>query len=144
MRKMRKKIASAILIASIVTSCIPNIGFSVFAANTETPAAKGLWLTEIYPNDVNRSAVYGNASDLMEFVEITNTSDAAISFNDQYVLNYEYPSGTAYVSKALTVTNGNGTSGVVIGAEKRWSSGRKGWILSVAQRSAIQSRHEYC
>lgn len=62
----------------------------------------GLYLTEIYPNDVDRSAVYGNASDHMEYVELTNTTNTDISFNNEYGLYYEYPSGSTYVFKKLT------------------------------------------
>ena len=49
---------------------------------------KGLYVTEIFPNDVNRSSVYGTTSDLMECFEITNTTDAAIDVNKEYEIDY--------------------------------------------------------
>lgn len=56
-------------------------------------ASGGLYITEIYPNDINRSAVYGNSDDHLEYVELTNTTDSDISFNEAYALYYELPSG---------------------------------------------------
>ncbi|HWQ80127.1 MAG TPA: S-layer homology domain-containing protein [Anaerovoracaceae bacterium] len=70
-------------------------------------ADPGLWITEIYHNDVNRSAVYTTTSDVMEFVEIVNTSNSAIVFNDTYTLWYEYLSGGNMVTQTnpLTITS---------------------------------------
>jgi len=76
----------------------------------------GLYITEIYPNDVDRTSVYGNSSDHMEYVELTNTTKASISFNSDYGLYYEYPSGTTYKLKLLTVTTTDGGSVVNIAA----------------------------
>ena len=79
-----------------------------------------LWLTEIYQNDVKRNGAgqipqFSNASDHMEFVEITNTSDQAVNFNDGYGLWYEYPdSNKEMVMKRLTVTTVDGSSENVV------------------------------
>lgn len=85
-----------------------------YATNTDN----NIWLTEIYPNDVDRSATYGNSSDLMEFVEITNTGSEDISFNSGFGLYYEYPSGSSYIKKKLDVTDLNGNAEVTIKAGK--------------------------
>lgn len=85
-----------------------------YATNTDN----NVWLTEIYPNDVDRSATYGNTSDLMEFVEVTNTGSEDISFNSGYGLYYEYPSGGSYVMKKLDVTDLTGNAEVTIKAGK--------------------------
>ena len=82
---------------------IPNIGLAVSAStkkayaspgyvyseqrggNTTAPTStSGLYVTEIYPNDGDRSSVYGASDDLMEFVEVTNTTDQDIDFNQTY------------------------------------------------------------
>ena len=83
---------------------------------SDQKAGANLWITEIYQNDTNRSAVYGNSSDQMEFVEVTNTTDKAIDFNSQYGLWYEYLSGDKYVMKQLTVRTVDGSDQVTIGA----------------------------
>ena len=75
-----------------------------------------LYLTEIYPNDVDRTAAYGNSSDQMEYVELTNTLNRDISFNDEYGLYYEYPSSGTYKLKQLTVTTTDGGTDVTIKA----------------------------
>ncbi|MGN0320781.1 MAG: hypothetical protein ACI4D1_07705, partial [Lachnospira sp.] len=63
---------------------------------------EGLWITEIYQNDVDRSTknnkressgyesinLYTSTTDLMEFVEITSTYDTDINFNDTYEFYY--------------------------------------------------------
>ena len=84
--------------------------------NQSTIQDNNIWLTEIYPNDVDRSATYVSKSDLMEFVEITNTGDYDIDFNNGYGLYYEYPSGTSSVLKELTVQDVLGNVAVTIKA----------------------------
>ena len=73
-----------------------------------------LWLTEIYQNDVKRDSQFSNASDQMEFVEITNTSDRDVNFNAGYGLWYEYPSSGSYTMKQLSVTTVDGSSEDVV------------------------------
>lgn len=58
--------------------------------NTTAPSGIGLYVTEIYPNDGDRSSVYGVSDDLMEFVEVTNTTDSDIDFNQSYQFYYLY------------------------------------------------------
>ena len=92
-----------------VDLAIPNVGYSMTAStkktaatpgyvyseqrsgNTSAPAStEGLYVTEIYPNDGDRSSVYGVSDDLMEFVEVTNTTDQDIDFNADYQFQYIY------------------------------------------------------
>ena len=92
-----------------VDLAIPNVGYSMTVStkktaatpgyvyseqrggNTSAPAStEGLYVTEIYPNDGDRSAVYGVSDDLMEFVEVTNTTDHDINFNADYQFQYIY------------------------------------------------------
>ena len=92
-----------------VDLAIPNVGYSMTASakktaatpgyvyseqrsgNTSAPAStEGLYVTEIYPNDGDRSSVYGVSDDLMEFVEVTNTTDHDIDFNAEYQFQYIY------------------------------------------------------
>lgn len=92
-----------------VDLAIPNVGYSMTASakktaatpgyvyseqrggNTSAPATtEGLYVTEIYPNDGDRSSVYGVSDDLMEFVEVTNTTDHDIDFNAEYQFQYIY------------------------------------------------------
>ena len=99
----------------IAGSALPAFAVQDTANNLDQPAQKGLWMTEIYQNDVSyRSDVYGNTSDQMEFVEITNTSDQTINFNQDYGFWYEYPSEDNYVMKQLAVTTVDGSSDVNI------------------------------
>ena len=74
---------------------------------TETMAAKGLWITEIFHNDVNDGRNGDGNGDRMEFVEIANTSDDTIVFNDTYTFWYEYISNGQMITQAnpLTVTS---------------------------------------
>lgn len=81
---------------------------------------KGLWITELYQNDVNRSknsntrekngydsiTLFDSSSDLMEYVELTNTSDDDINFNQQYKIYYN--------DKELKVTECDGSETVMI------------------------------
>ena len=64
----------------------------------EKPTEPGLWITEIYQNDVKREDLFDNSSDHMEFVEVINTSDRSVELGSD-TLWYEYPSGDAYVMK---------------------------------------------
>ena len=92
-----------------VDLAIPNVGYSMTASakktaatpgyvyseqrggNTTAPTStEGLYVSEIYPNDGDRSSVYGVSDDLMEFVEVTNTTDHDIDFNADYQFQYIY------------------------------------------------------
>ena len=110
--KSKKALALALVLGTVSS----NIALPASAVEL-TPSQPGLWLTEIYQNDVKRDTVFSNASDHMEFVEVTNTSDHAIDFNSGYGLWYEYPSSGNYTMKQLTVTTIDGsTENVVIPA----------------------------
>ena len=63
-------------------------------ARIPADAGKGVYITEVRPNDVNRSAAYGTADDYMECLEITNTTDKAIDLNKEYQLAYFVKEGT--------------------------------------------------
>lgn len=66
---------------------------SVDAPEDLTP--DGLFITEIRPNDTNRNADYGSAeNDLMECLELTNTTDQAIDLNQEYELAYRVQEGS--------------------------------------------------
>ena len=69
-------------------------------------AEKGLWITEIFHNDVNDGRNGDGNGDRMEFVEIVNTSDNTIVFNETYTFWYEYISNGQMITQAapLTVT----------------------------------------
>ena len=85
----------------------------------EKPTEPGLWITEIYQNDVKREDLFDNSSDHMEFVEVINTSDRSVELGSDYTLWYEYPSGDAYVMKELTIS-----------ARRRSPVGRDCWSAS--------------
>ena len=110
MRRRKNKIIAGTVVAvmmagSIIANISPLIasqtgGNSVAAS--ETFNKEGLWITEIYQNDVDRSEknntreksgyesikLYKSTTDLMEFVEITSTYDKAVNFNDIYEFVY--------------------------------------------------------
>lgn len=56
-----------------------------------------LLVTEIYADDINRSADYGTGSDLMECIEVYNTSDQAIDLNSDYQVVYATKEGNRKV-----------------------------------------------
>ncbi|SEW10591.1 metallophosphoesterase [[Clostridium] fimetarium] len=101
------------IIADEITSSVTN---QALAQGITQAPGNNIWITELYPNDVDRSATYVSKSDLMEFVEITNTGDVDLDFNNGYGLYYEYPSGTSTVMKELTVTDVLGNAAVTIKA----------------------------
>ena len=92
----------------VLDLAIPDVGTSMTAARKKTFASpgyvyadqrgngtkpentSGLYVTEIYPNDGDRSATYGVSDDLMEFVEVTNTTGQDIRFNQDYQFRYLY------------------------------------------------------
>ena len=63
----------------------------------EETYANGVYITEIRPNDTNRKADYTTESDLMECVEITNTTDKDVDLNNEYQLQYFVKEGTRKV-----------------------------------------------
>ncbi|MGI6028855.1 MAG: S-layer homology domain-containing protein [Candidatus Heteroscillospira sp.] len=105
-------------LALVLAACSLGSGISLPASAADlTPSQPGLWLTEIYQNDVKRESVFSNSSDHMEFVEVTNTSEQDIDFNGGgYGLWYEYSSGDGYTMKQLTVENTDESGTTVIPA----------------------------
>lgn len=55
----------------------------------DSQIADGVFITEVRPNDVNRKSTYGIADDLMECVEIVNTTDHDVDLNNEYQFGYE-------------------------------------------------------
>lgn len=124
---MKAKRVIAAVLASVMT-------FSQILANVPTAAAvsadvqsdtvfncEGVWLTEIYQNDVNRSKdtsekrkangyeeilTFDSTDDLMEFVEITSTHEDDISLNETYEFFYN--------DTKITVTDMDGDADVTI------------------------------
>ena len=93
----------------VVDLAIPTTGTTMAPATRKTYASPGyvyseqlgdstkptnnsaLIVTEVYSNDKDRSSTYtGITDDLMEFVEVTNTTDEDIDFNESYQFQYLY------------------------------------------------------
>ena len=55
----------------------------------DSQIANGVFITEVRPNDINRSSVYGISDDLMECVEVVNTTDHDVDLNNEYQFGYE-------------------------------------------------------
>ena len=56
---------------------------------------EGVFITEIRPNDINRDADFGSGdNDVMECLELTNTTDHDINLNDEYQLIYVIKEGS--------------------------------------------------
>lgn len=60
----------------------------------DSQIADGVFITEVRPNDVNRKSTYGIADDLMECVEIVNTTDQDVDLNNEYQFGYEVKEGS--------------------------------------------------
>lgn len=60
----------------------------------DSQIADGVFITEVRPNDVNRKGTYGIADDLMECVEIVNTTDHDVDLNNEYQFGYEVKEGS--------------------------------------------------
>lgn len=109
--KRRKKrivagtVAAVMIAGSILGNISPLIASETGGADVsvnESFNKEGLWLTEIYQNDVDRSVknnsreksgyesirLYKSTTDLMEFVEITSTYENPVNFNDTYEFVY--------------------------------------------------------
>jgi len=117
------RLISLLMTVIMLFAIFPSFATSASTAKdtNEAPAEKGIWITEIYQNDISRTPAYPNSggSDLMEFVEIVNTSEQDIAFNDLYDLRYEYTpvlTNGRYTNKVLTVTDGNGNNNITIHA----------------------------
>ncbi len=126
MKNGKKFLAVGLMFTTIVGNILSGLNISsVKAENSDyTMAGKGLWITEVYNNDVDRSTSantretngynsvnnYYYTTDLMEFVEVVNTSDEKINFNENYRIVYQAGSTTL----TQTLTNMDGSTDVVI------------------------------
>ena len=125
MKNLKKSLALLLTVAmllSVVAGAIPAFADSIVVTTLTGHSfhSEGLWLTEIYPNDVDRSTekdtraddgcytvtTYDNTSDHMEFIELISTHEEDFQFNDVYMLYYN--------TKQLTVTNINGGSDITV------------------------------
>lgn len=131
MRKRKKRIVAGTVVAIMMAGSILGNISPLIASETggnvtvnEKFNKEGLWITEIYQNDVDRSEknnsreksgyesirLYKSTTDLMEFVEITSTYDKPVDFNDTYEFVYN--------DTALQVSTMDGSSDVVIQPEE--------------------------
>ena len=117
-RKIRNgsRVCALLLAACLLLAAVPSaMPASAAEVPMETLAAKGLWITEIFHNDVNDGRNGDGNGDRMEFVEIVNTSDDTIVFNDTYTFWYEYISNGQMITQAspLAVTSDEQTVPVI-------------------------------
>lgn len=124
---MRKKqIIAGLLAALLVGQVFGNVSPVVTnaadktAASTDSVNKEGLWITEIYQNDVDRSKandtretggyesieLFDSTSELMEFVEVTSTYSTPVKLNEVYEFYHN--------DTLLTVTDMNGNSDITI------------------------------
>lgn len=109
----------------LLNQCVTAFASTEYERNTT-----GLWITEVYQNDIDRSKAandkrvadgydavhsYSTKDDMMEFVEITNTSDQEINFNDKYELIYTSDKG---ISKSQTIKDSSGSDNIIIKANE--------------------------
>ena len=92
-------------------------GYSINVLPPEStePTLPPLILTELYPDDIDRSVEFGltnPAVNLCEYVEIYNNTDNPIDFNNQYQITYTYQS-----PKTLVVSSIDSTEPVIIPAK---------------------------
>lgn len=82
--------------------CEPSAGYVysgqlnglVKAEVPDSAIAEGVYITEVRPNDVSRSNVYGTADDYMECVEVVNTTKHDIDLNNDYQIMYGVKEGS--------------------------------------------------
>ena len=95
--------------------------FAADGDNSPVMNREGVWLTELYQNDIDRSKakdnrekdgyvplhyLYKSGTDLMEYIEITSTFDEDIKLNERYEI---YQNG-----KKMTLTEPDGSSDITI------------------------------
>ena len=122
--KRHQRLTALLLTLVLLVQLLPGIipAFATETAEEDRTAfnIEGLWLTEIYANDVDRSTandkraangyvpiqLYNSTSDLMEFIEVSNTHIDPIKLNDLYEVYYN--------SKKMTVTTTSGSSDITL------------------------------
>jgi len=92
MKRMRKYLSLFLIVAmlsSLAIGALPAMAADITELSNNSFHMEGLWLTEIYPNDVDRSTAnnsdtrngcvsvttYDNTSDHMEFIEVISTHE---------------------------------------------------------------------
>ena len=124
MKKMRKLLAFFLIIGIVSQfAVLPAAAADITELSNHSFHKEGLWITEIYPNDVDRSTAnnssardgcvsittFDNTSDHMEFIEVISTHEEDFKFNDVYALYYngkEMPVVDVNGSSDITVTKG--------------------------------------
>ena len=123
MKRMRKILAFVLVLAmlsSLVIGALPVQAADITELYNDSFNVEGLWLTEIYPNDVDRSTAnnssardgcvsvttFDNTSDHMEFIEVISTHEEDFKFNDVYALYYN--------GKEMPVVDINGNSDITV------------------------------
>ncbi|MDO5402118.1 MAG: metallophosphoesterase [Eubacteriales bacterium] len=69
----------------------------VYAKAADNKYAEGVYITEIRPNDSDRKSIYGSSSDLMECVEVVNTTGKDVDLNTEYQVKYAVKEGSRKV-----------------------------------------------
>ena len=124
LRKLMAAFLTVILLVQLVAGAIPTLAITSTAQLTDHSFhGEGLWLTEIYPNDTNRSkatdtraadgqitvTTFDTEGDMMEFVEVISTHDEDFKLNDVYEIYsnaHKLPITTMDGSSDITVTKG--------------------------------------
>ena len=123
-RKSTAVLLTVIMLVQLISGILPALAVSSTAELTDHSFhGEGLWLTEIYPNDSERSTTndtraangmipvttFNSASDLMEFIEVISTHDADFKLNDVYEIysnSHKLPITTMSGSSDITVKKG--------------------------------------
>ena len=120
-RKWMSLLLTVIMLVQLVSGIIPTLAVSNTAELTDHSFhGEGLWLTELYPNDTDRSktaddraatgcipvTTFDSASDLMEFVEVISTHDGDFKLNDVYEIYAN--------SNLLPITTMSGSSDITV------------------------------
>lgn len=118
-------LAFVLVVTQLLTGVVPVLAASTVQMTDHSFNGEGLWITEIYNNDVDRSEknntrdsngylpveLFESASDLMEFVELCSTHDVDIQFQDLYEL---------YIDEIrMTVTDAVGNTDITLSKGQR-------------------------
>lgn len=124
MKHLRKSVSALLivmLLLQLVSGVIPALAVSSTSQLTDHSFhGEGLWLTEIYPNDANRSkatdtrasngqitvTTFDTEGDMMEFIEVISTHDEDLKLNNVYAIYSN--------QHLLPITTMDGSSNIVI------------------------------